>query len=121
MTQILVIDDIDSIRDAICQILESAGYVVKEARNGIEGVKLFELDPPDLVITDIIMPEKDGIETINDLRALEPETRIIAMSGGGKMVETDFLLAAQAFGARAILRKPFQAQELLHVVAQALA
>lgn len=120
MAQIIVIDDMDLIRDAVSQILTSAGHVVREARDGHEALKLFEAERPDLIITDIIMPEKDGIETIQDLRTLEPATRIVAVSGGGKMVETDFLVAAQTFGAREILRKPFEAHELLQVVSKAL-
>lgn len=120
MAKILVIDDDNGVREVIVMTLEAAGHTVDEARDGREGVARFKANPPDLVITDIIMPDKEGIEVIRDLKALVPDVRIIAMSGGGRTGNMDFLDIAKEFGATHILHKPFRPQEMLKIVAQVL-
>jgi len=82
--RILVIDDESQLRAMLKKFLEMEGYEVITASNGKEGLHLFSEDPADLVITDLIMPDKEGIETIKELKASNPKTKVIAMSGGGK-------------------------------------
>ena len=85
MALILIIDDDDQIRRVLRKTLERDGYDVADAPNGKEGIRLYRENPADLVITDIIMPEKEGIETIRELRRDFPEVKIIAISGGGRI------------------------------------
>jgi len=118
--QILVIDDDAAIRLTIETILTISGYQVICAADGKEGVRLFLSLKPDLVITDVIMPVQEGIETILVLRKAQPEAKIIAMSGGGRIDSTNLLSMAQGFGADYILTKPFDIDGLLAVVKLAL-
>ena len=120
MAAILVIDDDEDVRDIVAQVLEGAGHRVTTARNGREGLTSFRADRPDVVVTDIIMPDKEGIETIRDLRTIAPGTPIIAMSGGGRTGNMDFLEVATEFGATRVLRKPFESRDLLDMVSQVL-
>ena len=121
MARILIIDDEDELRSMLRQMLEQAGHEVTEAVNGAEGIKLYEQDPPDLIITDIIMPEKEGVETIIALRRADPDLPIIAISGGGRLEATDFLPMAGKLGARRTLSKPFRRDQLLEAVGECLA
>lgn len=116
MAKILVIDDEELVRLTLRQMLESGGYEVVEARNGREGVETHRTTEIDLVLTDIIMPEQEGIETIIQLRRSDPNLRIIAISGGGRMKNMDFLKIAANVGADTVLTKPFTTQELLDAV-----
>lgn len=118
---ILVIDDEELIRVQVSSALEQEGFVVHEAANGNEGLTQIELSVPDLVITDILMPDKEGIETILDLRRRYPSIRIIAISGGGRMGNKDFLRTAKHLGADRTLAKPFALGELLKLVREVLA
>ena len=116
---ILLIDDEESFRDVIKQVLTKAGYDVVEAANGVEGINRFYEQPTDMIITDIIMPEKEGIETIIELKKAHPEVKLIAMSGGGWYgTDIDFDMAKR-LGART-LDKPFELQELLNVISELL-
>lgn len=121
MARILVIDDEEMVRDTIRKALERDGHSVGEAADGEEGVKLFQEKQPDLVITDILMPNKEGIETIQELCKLQPDALIIAISGGGRMNDTSWLLPAKIFGAISVLEKPFSLDVLRHAVDDALA
>ena len=116
MTTILIIDDDRHIRSILRHMLERAGYTVMEASNGHEGVQHVRGALPDLIITDIFMPEKEGLETIRELRRLCPESKILAISGGGRTGALDFLGVAEKLGAQRTLRKPFLRQELLEAV-----
>lgn len=118
---ILVIDDEELIRVQVRMALEQEGFIVQQAANGIEGLQRIELSVPDLVITDILMPDKEGIETILDLRRRYPSIRIIAISGGGRTGNKDFLRTAKHLGADRTLAKPFGLGELLKVVREVLA
>jgi DNA-binding response OmpR family regulator len=120
MTKILVIDDDILVRRTIARILEQGGYEVVLAEDGDKGVAKFRSERPDLVITDLIMPEKEGIETIIEMRREDPNARIIAVSGGGRVASMDFLVVASKLGAGAVLRKPFGPAELLDCVTRAL-
>jgi CheY-like chemotaxis protein len=120
MQKILVIDDNAVVRNTIVQILESEGYRVVSAEDGRRGLTAFRHERPDLVITDIIMPEKDGIEIITELRRMRPEVRILAISGGGRIGNTDFLRIAERLGAAGAVAKPFDPDELIEKIATCL-
>lgn len=120
MARILVIDDEELVRTTIRMRLEQNGHEVVEAGNGDEGLATLERRPVDLVVTDIIMPEKEGIETIRAIRRRNPEVGIVAISGGGRTSPLDLLSAAKKLGADQALRKPFTGAELMHVVDAAL-
>ncbi len=120
MARILVIDDEDQMRGMLRQALERAGYEVEEARDGREGLWRYQASPPALVITDILMPEKEGLEIIRDLRRDNPEVKIIAISGGGRTGNLNFLEIAAKLGAQRTLQKPFGLRELLQTVQELL-
>ena len=112
MACILVIDDNDELRVTLREILEGAGYEVREASNGREGFACCQAHAIDLVVTDLLMPEQEGLETIQQLRTMEPIPKIIAMSGGGQTGQMDFLHVATMFGADRTLQKPVRARDL---------
>ena len=114
--RILIIDDDELMREFMCDMLQEAGYEVVEARDGAMGIRKQKANPCDLVITDIIMPEKEGLETIVELKRDDPQLRIIAVSGGASAQKFDFLSVAKEFGADRILQKPFKNIELLEAV-----
>lgn len=116
MSKILVLDDEPSILLMIKKMLEKEGYSVEMATNGREGMELFEKNKPDLLITDIIMPEKEGLETIFELRRRYPELKIIAISGGGSVGPEGYLPSAKIFGANLVMPKPLVMKEFLQAV-----
>ncbi len=120
MARILLIDDDELVRITLGRSLTDAGHFVTLASDGAEGLKKFDGAPFDLVITDIIMPEQEGIETILKLRQHKLRIPVIAISGGGRQRNLDFLKAAREFGADATLSKPFTGPELLAAVDAAL-
>ncbi|MFQ5774226.1 MAG: response regulator [Kiloniellaceae bacterium] len=121
MARILLIDDETEFRQTIRLMLEQAGHEVLEAGNGTDGVEMHKSMDPDLIITDIIMPQKEGIETILALRRHDAKARIIAISGGGRLKMADFLTVARKFGASHTLAKPFRREQLLEAVRECLA
>ena len=116
MIRILVIDDEPAVRDMMRQILERAGYEVADAGDGRQGMVQLRRQLVDLIITDILMPEQEGIETIRMVRKEFPQVKILAMSGGGAKGHLDVLPVAQAFGAHRTLAKPFERKDLLDAV-----
>lgn len=117
MSKILVIDDDDQFNQMVRMILSQAGYDVSSAADGAAGLKLFRETQPDLVITDIYMPEKEGLETIMELRASGSRTRILVISGGSpQMNTTEMFNMAALFGADAMLAKPFDLDLFLNTV-----
>ncbi len=120
MARILIIDDEPNLRSMLRRMLHQAGHQVNEAGNGAEGIALCERNPPDLVITDILMPKKEGIETIIALHRANPNLPIIAISGGGRSGGMDFLCSAKKLGARHTLSKPFRGDKLLSAVSESL-
>lgn len=116
MKQILVIDDEPSIRFLLEKMLEREGYAVITAADGEEGMKLFQESSFDLVITDIIMPEKEGIEIIMEIKKKYPDIPVIAISGGGFNSPQSYLNIARAAGAAAVLEKPVEKETLLSQV-----
>jgi DNA-binding response OmpR family regulator len=121
MARILVIDDEPEIRTILRQILEGAGYEVVDASNGWEGLRRYSEKPADLVITDLVMPEKEGIETIMELKRNFPGVKIIAISGGGHVGPDKYLSLAGGLGALRTFAKPFNIKELLTAVQELLA
>jgi DNA-binding response OmpR family regulator len=120
MATILVVDDDQSVRQAVRMVLETAGHMVIEAEGGRAGLKLGKMQAFDLVIIDILMPEIDGIETIRGLRKFSQKIKILAISGGGKTNPDIFLTMAAQLGADGTLMKPFGRTELLEAVDQLL-
>lgn len=118
MKRILVIDDDDQIRRLISAMLEREGYEVDQLSDGLNAYQQYALQPYDVVITDIIMPEKEGLETIMELRRDFPDSRIIAISGGGRISPTDCLAMAKRLGVAYTFSKPFERAQLLGAVKQ---
>ena len=117
---ILLIDDEIELRATVSRLLQRAGYEVVTAANGAEALATARFVRADLVITDIIMPEKEGLETIAELRREFPELPVIAVSGGGVVDPGSYLTIAQRLGADRALAKPFGFQELLSTVRELL-
>lgn len=114
--RVLVIDDEDLVRDTLRRALETAGIEVVVATDGREGLRAYLANPTDVVVTDILMPEKEGIETIIELKRQHPDVKIVAISGGDRTGNTDFLKMAGLLGADRILQKPFRPKELLATI-----
>ncbi len=120
MIKILVIEDDSSFRVVLVQMLERAGFEVCFAEDGIQAMNICGSFSPDLVLTDIIMPDKEGLETIQELLSLNPGIKIIAMSGGGRFGPESYLPLAEKLGARKTLQKPFMREELLCAIKEVL-
>ncbi|MFZ5623262.1 MAG: response regulator [Gemmatimonadota bacterium] len=116
MARILVVDDEPGLRDVIRRGLERAGHAVLLAGDGDAGLRLYEQQGADLVILDIFMPERDGIDLMLRLRAAVPQPKIIAMSGGGRRQHVDVLGDATLLGAARTFMKPFAIRELVAAV-----
>lgn len=116
MADILIIDDESMIRESLANLFEREGYSVEMAVDGADGLKKFAESPARIVVTDIVMPEKEGIETIRELRAQSPDVRIIAISGGGRRGNVQFLDVASKLGADAALAKPFTRAQITGLV-----
>jgi DNA-binding NtrC family response regulator len=116
MARILIIDDESQIRSMLKLMLERDGYEVVEAPDGMEGIRVYRQNPADLIITDLIMPNKDGIGMIIDLKKEFPNVKIIAMSGGGLNKPNGYLEGAKKLGAACTLTKPIDREEMLRAV-----
>lgn len=121
MAHILVIDDDTQVRRLISTILEREGHLVTQASDGASGLAQFHLHPADLVITDIFMPEKDGLQTIRELSRICLGLPIIAISGSEHCTTMDYLQVAGRFGACRVLDKPFAPEGLRVAVREELA
>ena len=120
MALILIIDDEPQIRSMLKLMLERDGYEVAEAPDGIEGIRIYRQNPADLIITDLIMPNKDGIGVIIDLKKEFPNVKIIAMSGGGLNKPEGYLKGAKKLGAVCTLTKPIDRGEMLRAIKDVL-
>ena len=116
MARVLIIDDDSAVRDALARALTRAGHVVDRAANGRQGLEAFETESIDLVITDINMPEMDGIEVMNAFRRRGASVPIIAISGGGLMPKELLLTTAAKLGAVEVIPKPFELIDLLEAI-----
>ena len=115
-SRILIIEDDAEVRELLRTLLSRAGYAISVASDGIEGIHAYRTDPADLIITDLVMPGKEGLETIVDLRREFPDLKIIAISGGGLDGQNNYLNAARLCGATMTFRKPFKNQEIIDAV-----
>lgn len=121
MTRLLLVEDDPQVRSMLSETLKQEGYDVVEAENGKEALALYKAAPADLVITDIIMPEQDGVETIHSLRREFPQAKIIAISGGSANVRGEYLLGtADALGAVKTFKKPVDIPLLLDTIQEML-
>ena len=111
LMRILLVDDDDMSRRTIDQMLTRAGHEVTSTGSGSEALTLFRESSVDLIVTDLIMPDTDGLELIQELRKLDRKVRILAISGGGRVNANESLTVARKFGAAGILAKPFSNQE----------
>lgn len=120
MARIMIVDDDHEIRQSLLLILKNAGYEVIGASNGEEALEAFKKTPSDLVITDIIMPEKNGIEMIFQFKCEHPGVKIIAISGGGMLLPQDYLNMARSAGVSHTFKKPFDPDKMLDAVKEIL-
>ena len=120
MARILLIDDDDSVRTTLCLTLTHHGHTVIEARNGKEGLDRFADAGADLVITDIVMPEKEGFEVLMELRKERPPVKIIAISDGGRQSAASYLKTAKFMGAAKVLAKPISNAALMAAINELL-
>jgi DNA-binding NtrC family response regulator len=121
MSRILVIDDNTSMREAVCEMLQQAGYEPVPVENGRFAAQIHRSDPVDLIITDLFMPDTDGLEIIYQFRHEFPDVKIIAVSGGGSRGLVELLSVAKKMGAQRALMKPFAWEDLLSAVQELLA
>jgi DNA-binding response OmpR family regulator len=113
---VLVIDDDAAVRSSLEMLLETHGFQVAVARDGRQGLAAFRTIAPDIVLTDIMMPQQDGIETIALIRRECPNAKIIVMSSSEPLANVDLVSAAPMLGANVGLHKPFDAQELIETI-----
>ena len=116
MARVLIVEDDELVRSMLKTTLEREGYEVMEASDGEKGIRLMKKNPAHLVITDIIMPDKEGIETIIELKRIFPGIKIVAISGGGRIGPETYLDMAEKFGAMRTFVKPIDRKELLKAV-----
>jgi CheY-like chemotaxis protein len=120
MARVLIIDDDETIRSVFSRFLTGKGFEVVVAADGRQGLRSLEEQSVDLVITDIMMPETDGLEVVMAIRGKEPSIPVIAISGGMHAMPMDFLPMAKKFGAKEVLYKPVELDDLLSAVERAL-
>jgi CheY-like chemotaxis protein len=120
MRRVLLIEDEVAVRDVLGRMLDHAGYEVVRVADGRQGLAAFQQTPVDVVVTDINMPEMDGIEVISALRRLQPRVPIVAISGGGVFSKQMLLASANALGADEVVSKPFDLQEIVAAIRRAL-
>ncbi len=117
---ILIVDDEEQMRLALRRMLEREGYSVREAENGDKAIRIHREKQADLIITDIIMPDKEGLGTIVEIKNEFPNTKIFAMSGGGKNAPEQYLRMATGLGVDRVFIKPFNREKILSAVAEVL-
>lgn len=120
MARILLVEDDDAVRGVLAEMMIRSGHTVTKARDGVEGLALFEPAAFDLVITDMMMPRQGGREVLRALRKREPQVKVLAMSGGDRAGPTDVLSVARLEGAAGVLAKPFTAHVLLSAIREVL-
>jgi DNA-binding response OmpR family regulator len=116
MIKVLLIDDDERVRDALSVVLRRHDFEVAVASDGDEGLKVFDNWHPDVVVSDILMPNKEGLETIMALRRRAPDVSIVAISGGSRMGKIDFLAMARDLGADRVLLKPLTGSDLIAAI-----
>jgi len=121
MSRVLLVDDDDLSRSTVQAMLSRMGHEVDAVGDGRAALQVCRTEPPELVVTDLIMPDTDGLELIQEIRKFAPTLPIIAISGGGRVNANEYLTVAQKFGAAVVLAKPFSNLELREAVSSALA
>lgn len=121
MAHVLVMDDEEELRRVLVRALERVGHTTVEAENGADGLREIKAHPVDLIVTDLVMPEMDGLEFMRELGRLRPGTRVIAISGGGIWDKGSLLAVAGMLGAVKTLSKPFELDAFLKLVDEVLA
>ncbi len=121
MAKILVVDDREMVRKVLALVLRQWGYAVDLAKNGQDALDRFAADPADLVVLDMFMPVMNGFDALAAFRRRYPDTKVVAMSGGGEFVMEDALAEATKLGAHAVLAKPFSPEAMLETVCGLLA
>ena len=121
MGKILIADDDGEVRVTLQKLFQMDGHEVELARDGLEAMRMLDDGRYDLMVTDIVMPNREGLESIMETRRKHPEVRLIAISGGGRERTESYLRMAETFGAEAVFRKPFSPREMLETVSQLLA
>jgi len=116
MAKILLVDDDELVLYALSKFLRKSGHTIIEAANGLEAMKKLKLESFDLLVTDIIMPDMEGIQLILEAKKIHSDLAIIAISGGGRNIGTSYLSTAKSLGADATLEKPFDEQDLLNLI-----
>jgi CheY-like chemotaxis protein len=117
LSHLLVVDDDEQFRGYVVAMLRKRGYTVTEASNGRRALRILETTRVDIIITDIVMPDMEGLEAIRHFRVMAPDSKIVAMSGGGSG-DVDYLHFAAEFGAVATLNKPFTPSEIVDIVSR---
>ncbi len=120
MARVLVIEDDELARESVTLMLEESGHEVSMADDGDVGLKMFAEEPYDLVVTDLIMPEVNGMDVLSQIKQEHPDTRVIVISGGGRLTPVSYLDVAEKLGADDVLTKPFTAFELTSSAAMVL-
>jgi len=121
MTRVLVIDDNAEIREMLIQMLAMLGYEARATETGAQGVEMFRAAPANVVLLDMFMPDRDGLETLRDLRQIDPNVRVVAMTGGGAYKNVGILKPALLLGARKLLYKPVTSTELREAIEEVMA
>lgn len=121
MKRILLIEDDDAMRSLLRRTLERAGHEVMEASDGRDALRVFDQGVFDLIVTDVLMPEKDGIEVVLHIRRTQPKLPVIAISGGGRVPAAEYLEMARTLGATDVLAKPFEMDRFIRSVESLLA
>lgn len=116
MPAILIVDDDSMVRKLLVKVFQKENYITLEASDGNSALRVFRNENIDVVITDIVMPDMEGIETIRELRKINPDVKIIAFSGGGSLAPEGYLKIAASMGARYTFQKPFDINELKEAV-----
>lgn len=116
MAMAVVIDDDPQVRSLVAMMLKRAGYQVAQAKDGEEGTELCASLDPDIIVTDIFMPRRDGIDVLRAAKTSVRQPRVVAISGGSPRLQVDFLQVAERFGADAVVQKPFTPSQLLQAV-----
>jgi DNA-binding NtrC family response regulator len=120
MPSVLIVEDDNQLRALLKLVLVRAGYEVLDTDNAIEAARIYRERRTEVVVTDLLMPDRDGLELILDLRREDRNVRVIAFSGGGEVSPEGYLYIARLFGARRTLTKPFSAEEFLEAISQSL-
>lgn len=120
MPAILIVDDDSMVRKMLVKVFQIENYITLEASDGYSALRIFRDENVDVVITDIVMPDMEGIETIRELRKINPDVKIIAFSGGGSLAPDGYLKIAASMGAKYTFQKPFDINELKEAVKKLL-